>query len=86
MKVSKHNLEVFEGEEHQMLIDGEMSTQVYSWVGFFEQEYIYRHYKTFDTFKEAYNFMLKIFFSADVQGAVTINEKYWGVTENTIAC
>jgi len=86
MKISKHNFDVFEGEEHQMLINGEVTTQVYAWVIFFEQEYIYRHNKTFDTYKEAYSFMLKIFFSADVRGAVTIDEKHWGITENTIAC
>lgn len=85
MLVSKHNLEVFNGEEHEMIVDGVTSTQTYSWVGFFEQEHIYRHDKTFDTFKEAYDFMLKIFFKANARGAVSLSEKHWGVAENEIA-
>jgi len=86
MKVSKHILEVFDGDEHQMLSNGEISTQVYSWVGFYDKENIFRHVKTFNTFKEAYSFMLKIFFSADSQGMVTLNDEHWSIVDDDIAC
>jgi len=86
MKVPKHSFAVYEGDEHKMVINGSESIQNYSFVYFYIQENNYRHTKTFDTFKEAYDFLLKIFFSADVKGIVSLNREHWKYFENEIAC
>lgn len=84
MKIHKQSLDVFEGEAHEVTINGETSTEHYSYVFFHEQEHTYRHFKTFDTYKEAYAFMLKMFLSSDLNGMVTINEKHWSYVQNEI--
>ena len=84
MKIHKQSLDVFEGEEHQLTRDGETSTEHYSYVFFHEQEHTYRHFKTFDTYKEAYAFMLKMFLSSDPHGMININEKHWIFVENEL--
>lgn len=86
MWVGKHSFTVVEGEEHCVVKNGQTSSENYSFVAFFEQENMYRHNKTFDTFKEAYAFMLKIFFSANHKGVVKVSKEHWRYTENEIAC
>ncbi len=77
MRMHKKMLDVFEGEAHEVIVDGEHSVEHYSYVFFHEKENIYRHFKTFDTYKEAYALMLKMFLNSDVNGMIAINEKYW---------
>ena len=84
MKINKQSLSVFEGEAYETTVDGKPLTEHYSYVFFYLQEINYRHFKTFNTYKEAYSFMLKMFLSADLHGMVTINEKHWGYVENEI--
>ncbi len=86
MRISKRSLEVFEDEAHIVEVDGEEKEEHYSFVIFYQEEHVYRHNKTFDTFKEAYAFMLKIWGSADAHGVIEINEQHWGVFEREIAC
>jgi len=86
MFVSKNSLDVIEGEEYTIMIDGAPETQTYSWVVFYEDELIYRHFKTFASYKEAYAMKLKIYFKANANGVVELNPEHWGVFENNIAC
>lgn len=84
MKIHKQALDVFEGEEHEIIIDGETSTEHYSYVFFHEQELTYRHFKTFNTYKESYAFMLKMFLSSDFHGMVAISKEHWTLIENEV--
>ncbi len=84
MKIYKQSLDVFEGEAHEVTTNGETSTEHYSYVFFHEQENTYRHFKTFDTYKKAYTFMLKMFLSSDLNGMVTVNKKHWSYVQNEI--
>jgi len=82
MKIHKQSLDVFEGEAHKITINGEASTEHYSYVFFHEQENTYRHFKTFNTYKEAYAFMLKMFFSSDKNGMISINKQHWALNSD----
>jgi len=49
------------------------------------QEYMYRHYKAFSSYDEAYVFLQRILNSANPHnGDVTINEKHWLYVENEV--
>jgi len=86
MNVHRKSIEVFVGDEHDIVVDGECKKDNFCWVVFYQEEHIYRHKKTFETFKEAYAFMLKIWGSANAGGVVTLNPVHWCVFEHEIAC
>ncbi len=84
IKIYRQKLDVYKGEAHEVIANGITSTEYYSYVFFQELDNTYRHFKTFDTYDEAYAFMLKMFLKSDIYGLIRINKEHWHFTENEI--
>jgi len=76
VKIYKHALGIYKNSR----------VEVKNFIVYFHmQEYMYRHYKAFSSYDEAYVFLQRILNSANPHnGDVTINEKHWLYVENEV--